>query len=102
MFELIQNAQVNILITFQATGLKLKLLNTLYQGRFCLVNPAMVQGTGLEGLCTVADDAPAMQGELELLFKKEFDIRAVDQRRHLLEQNYSNTKNAEKIIQWAF
>ena len=34
MFELIRDAHVNILVTFQATGLKLKLLNTLYQGRF--------------------------------------------------------------------
>ncbi|MEZ5197368.1 MAG: hypothetical protein R2764_13515 [Bacteroidales bacterium] len=29
MFKLIRNAHVNILVTFQATGLKLKSLNTL-------------------------------------------------------------------------
>ncbi len=102
LFVLIQNAQVNILITFQATGLKLKLLNTLYKGRFCLVNPAMVQGTGLEALCTVADGAEAMKRELDSLFTKDFDMREVEQRRRLLEQNYSNIKNAARIIKWVF
>jgi hypothetical protein len=36
MARLISDAQVNILVTFQPTGLKLKLLNALYNGRFCL------------------------------------------------------------------
>ncbi len=55
MFDLIRNAHVNILVTFQATGLKLKLLNTLYKGRFCLVNDKMLNGTGLDELCETAN-----------------------------------------------
>ncbi|MFQ6928968.1 MAG: hypothetical protein ACLRS8_15330 [Parabacteroides merdae] len=33
MNDLIHNAQIHALITFQATGLKLKLLNSLFAGR---------------------------------------------------------------------
>ena len=43
LFDLIRHAHINILVTEQATGLKLKLLNTLFNGRFCLVNDKMVE-----------------------------------------------------------
>ncbi len=102
MFGLIQNAQVNILITFQATGLKLKLLNTLFKGRFCLVNPAMVQGTGLAGLCEVAEDAPGLRRKVDEIFRREFNINAIEQRRRILMQNYSNAKNAERLVRLVF
>jgi hypothetical protein len=102
MFGLIQNAQVNILVTFQATGLKLKLLNTLFKGRFCLVNPAMVAGTGLESLCEIADGATALQKKLVEIFAKNFDLMEVNRRREILSGNYSNSSNAEKLIGLVF
>lgn len=98
MFSLIQNAQANILITFQATGLKLKLLNTLYKGRFCLVNSKMVQGTGLGELCWVADKDEDLKIALDEIFVKTFDISEVESRRKLLIRNYSNAENARKLI----
>ncbi len=49
MDELIENAQVHCLHTFQATGLKLKLLNVLFRGRFVICNPKMVVGTHIIG-----------------------------------------------------
>ena len=51
MVNLIQNAQINVLLSFQRSGMKLKLLNALYRGRHCVVNRFMVQNTGLESLC---------------------------------------------------
>lgn len=45
MDELIANAQIHCLHTFQATGLKLKLLNVLFKGRFVICNPKMIVGT---------------------------------------------------------
>ncbi len=55
MFSLIENAQINLLITYQNTGLKLKLLYALFNGRHCLVNKTMVEGTGLEENVTLVD-----------------------------------------------
>ena len=98
MFSLIQNAQANILITFQATGLKLKLLNTLYKGRFCVVNPDMVQGTGLGELCIVADSDAEMRNVIDGVFSKTLYVSEVENRLKLLMQNYSNTKNAQKLV----
>jgi hypothetical protein len=102
MFSLIRNAQVNILITFQATGLKLKLLNTLFKGRFCLVNPAMVQGTGLESLCESGNSPNELKDKLNQLFEKEFDIAEVIKRKEILLRHYSNTRNAEQLIRLVF
>jgi predicted nucleic acid-binding protein len=102
MFGLIRDAQANILVTFQATGLKLKLLNTLFKGRFCIVNPEMVQGTGLDRLCEIAANANELKEKIELVTHKDFDMQEVARRREVLIKNYSNTTNAEKLIGWVF
>lgn len=102
LFSLIRDAQINILITFQATGLKLKLLNTLYNGRHCLVNSPMLAGTGLENLCTVADnekEIAAMVGKL-LHAPLDENIRAL--RAKVLDEHFSNIVNAEKLITLVF
>lgn len=81
MQRLVAEAQVNLLVTQQATGLKLKLLNALYAGRFCLVNSDMVAGTGLDGLCTVADTPKALRSALDSLMAQEFTSVHLGQRR---------------------
>lgn len=102
MFELIRNAHVNILVTFQATGLKLKLLNTLYKGRFCLVNDKMLNGTGLSELCVIGDTAHAQKVLLKDLFHREFKDSAIELRKEVLNKRYSNGENAQKLIDLAF
>lgn len=102
MFELIRDAHVNILVTFQATGLKLKLLNTLYKGRFCLVNEKMLNGTGLNELCVVGDSAHAQKALLKDLFHREFKEPAIQLRKEVLDRTYSNDRNAQKLIELVF
>ncbi|MBR1766762.1 MAG: glycosyltransferase family 1 protein [Bacteroidales bacterium] len=85
MRRLVADAHVNLLYTAQPTGLKLKLLNSLFSGRHCLVNSAMVAGTALGQLCTVADSTGAMASALDRLMAADFDAAALDRRRHLLE-----------------
>jgi len=102
MFGFIQNAQANVLVTFQETGLKLKLLNTLFKGRFCLVNPAMVVGTGLESLCEIADGADGLKNKLDEIMKRDFDVSEVNRRHEILSVNYSNTTNARRLINLIF
>lgn len=84
MHELIANAQVNLLVTQQATGVKLKLMNALYEGRFCLVNPTMVEGTGLASACIVAETAEQMQMELDRLMQLSFDSKEIEKRKEIL------------------
>src|SRR5690606_37782455 len=57
MQDMIGKAQINVLPSFNSTGMKLKLLNALYNGRHCLVNDATVSGTGLESACHIGANA---------------------------------------------
>ncbi len=102
MFDLIRNAQVNVLVTFQGTGLKLKLLNTLYNGRHVIVNKTILNGTGLDALCTVRETAEEIGRSAAELFDKEFDTAELQHRSNLLNSNYSNKVNAERLIEYIF
>jgi len=102
LFSLIRNAQVNILVTFQATGLKLKLLNTLYNGRHCLVNLAMLNGTGLNSLCHTAETPAELRKMLDKLSGKPFSGAEALARMEILQTTYSNAANARKLINAVF
>lgn len=95
--ELIKNAQINVLPTFQATGIKLKLLAALFAGRHCLVNKDMVDNTGLENLCTLADSPQEMIREIKRLFEMPFDMEEQLKRKVVLTDAFSNNLNATKI-----
>ncbi|HXB12924.1 MAG TPA: glycosyltransferase [Bacteroidia bacterium] len=100
--DLISNAHINILPTFQATGIKLKLINSLFSGRFCLVNPQMVEGIGVEELCVIANDATSMKANVTELFQKDFPAEEITKRKNLLEKRYSNIKNAAHLAEIIF
>jgi len=102
MFDLIRNAHVNILVTFQATGLKLKLLNTLYKGRFCLVNDKMLNGTDLQSLCSIANTPKELKTNLKELFRQDFKEEEIKARQEKLNLRFSNNQNAKKLIGLVF
>jgi len=96
---LVENAHINIAITAQATGLKLKLLNTLYNGRFCLVNDKMLSGTNLDKLCIIANDYGSMKRKIVSLFKKKFTQEEIEKRKRVLHTLYNNGNNTRKLIE---
>ncbi|HTA27695.1 MAG TPA: hypothetical protein VK809_07900, partial [Bacteroidia bacterium] len=100
--ELIQNAQMNVLPTFQPTGIKHKLINALFEGRFCVVNPMMVEDNGLAPFCHIAKDTDEMRNTILNLFEQEFPPFEIDRRKQLLQPIYSNTRNAEKMVEVIF
>ena len=95
---LIRDAQINVLPTFQATGIKLKLLAALYMGRYCVVNSYMVENTGLEPLCKVEDSDKRFAQAIEALFEKEFSEEEIAKREEILYQRFCNVVNAEKLV----
>ena len=99
MFRLIREAQVNIMVTFQPTGLKLKLLNALFNGRFCLVNPDMVSGTSLEELCIIVNNPAGFKDELRQIFTQEFTHSHINRRESILKEHHSNQKNCKLLLE---
>lgn len=102
MQHLLKNAQANVLVTNQPTGLKLKLLNALYNGRFCVVNANMVAGTGLAGLCIVADTPRDIIKALKQCIGKDFTTEKIEQRDMAMRRLYDNSTNADKLIHAIF
>lgn len=102
MNELIQQAHLHSMITFQKTGLKLKLINGLYSGRFCLCNSKMLWGTDLEELCTVANSASEMRIAVKRLMKETFSDSDLQKRTVALEKVFGNEANSERIIRLLF
>ncbi len=97
MLQLIQNAHVHILVTFQSTGLKLKLLNVLYEGRFCIANQKMVEGSRLECLCEKADSPQEIKNKLHSLIKESFSLQEIEKRKKILLEKYSNEHNIQLL-----
>lgn len=95
---LISNAHINILYTEQATGLKLKLLNALYNGRFVLANEKMLRGSGLEELCLIEDTPLEMKSKLKALMEMEFTQEEKERRQTFLKDLYDEGKSVRKII----
>lgn len=98
IFNLVQNAQVNVLVTFQSTGIKLKLLNALYRGRHIVTNGPMVEETGLDTLCRISDHPT----EIAELIQQQFDIPFTEdditKRWTVLDQQFNNESSAAKIL----
>ena len=97
LFDLIRHAHINILVTEQVTGLKLKLLNTLFNGRFCLVNDKMVEGLDVNGLCYVVNDQNAIRFAVDELMPRRFDEHQIERRRKNMKKFY-NIEEATDLL----
>lgn len=99
LFDLIRHAHINILVTEQATGLKLKLLNTLFNGRFCLVNDKMVEGLDVNGLCYVVNDQNAIRFAVQELMPKRFDAHQIERRRKNMKNFYDIEEATDLLLE---
>ncbi|MDD4213409.1 MAG: glycosyltransferase [Bacteroidales bacterium] len=98
IYGMISDAHINILPTFQSTGIKLKLLAALFLGRFCMVNSPMIEKTGLESLCICRDTAEELKKEIEMLFSKDYDVSENIKREEILLHNgFSNDHNVKAL-----
>ena len=97
--ELIRNAQINILVTAQSTGLKLKLLNALFNGRYCVVNDKMVEGLDINDLCVVANTAEEMKTVVADLMAKPFVEEQVEIRKSRMDAFYNPSRATDKLVE---
>ncbi len=100
--QLLAEAQVNVLPTFQPTGIKLKLLTALFNGRHCVVNPAMVEHTGLDTLCTVAQTEEEFRQAVAGLAGRAVTEAEAQVRRQVLDEKFSNDRNIVLLLERLF
>jgi len=98
MEQLMKEAQVHVMITFQPTGMKTKLLIALFYGRHILANDAMLQSTGLEGTCAIANTNEEMCNKIKQLMELPFTEADILSRSEILKERYNNEVNAGRIL----
>lgn len=96
--DLISKAQVNVVPSFNCTGVKLKLLNALYNGRHCIVNEDAIEGSPLAGACHVARCAEDVRELLQELHARPFTADDVAKRNMILEAQYDEKANLQKLM----
>ena len=97
--DLISNAQIHVLPSFNTTGIKLKLINALYNGRHCVVNDEAVEGSGLEDACHIGTTSHAIASIITQLYHHPFGEEEINLRKKLLGQIFNNKANARQLIQ---
>lgn len=70
--EVLNEARVHLLITEQATGIKLKLLNALCRGAHIVANSKMMKHTGLGEYVTIADSTEDICSAIAKKMKEPF------------------------------
>lgn len=96
MDQLVARAHINLLYTYQPTGLKLKLLHSLYSGRHCMANPLMLSGSILEPLCRVYRTPGEANKLINQLMQEPFDAEQIAERKKILAE-YHNSYNLKRI-----
>lgn len=98
--DLVRLAHINVLPSFSDTGIKIKLLHALFEGRHCITNEAMVKGTGLEGACHVGTNAQAFASIVLQLHHQPFSEEEIRLRKNMLGQSGDNLHHARMLSQY--
>lgn len=98
--DLVRLAHINVLPSFSDTGIKIKLLHALFEGRHSITNEAMVKGTGLEGACHVGTNAQAFASIVLQLHHQPFSEEEIRLRKNMLGQSGDNAHHARLLSQY--
>lgn len=95
--ELMRKAQIHAFPIARGDGAKLKLLRSCFAGRHCVVHPAIVQASPLQGLCTLATSSKQWVRTLDELSYVPVQTGQISLRERVFSQNYDNLTNARKL-----
>lgn len=100
MDKLVAEAQVQLMITFQPTGFKHKLLLSVFRGRHIVANNAMLSGSGMASLVHIAESTDEIIEQVNQLAQRPFSKEDSDFRSKNLLQDHLNYHKAELFLQW--
>ncbi len=100
MQDMIAKAQINILPSFSSTGVKLKLVNALFSGRYCIANNETVEGLAVDEVCTICNTEEEFIMAIKNLYQQPYTLLQIKKRKKTLKNICNNNDNAQQIIQW--
>lgn len=99
MQNLIAAAHIHVLFSFQGTGVKLKLMNVLQNGRFCVANNAIIGDLPVEELLSIANTSEEILTIVKRLMSNQFDEKQWEHRELFLT---NIAKENEIILKYVF
>jgi len=96
--DLIKNAHINLLHSFQFSGMKIKLLYSLFLGRHCIAHKNIIADSGLDDLCYGWETEDQLIEKVKQLLDKPFTKAESEKREKKLNDNFSNQKNITQLL----
>lgn len=100
LYRLLEGAHANILISYQNSGTKVKLFNTLYNSRFVIINGNITDDPVLTNLCLYGDDMSQIRQQIITSAGK--DYHDTEKRKNILEASHSDKAKADEIVKLIF
>jgi hypothetical protein len=93
--DLFKNAHINVMLSFQQSGTKLKVINSLFKSRFCLINNNMIDDAEILKFCELANSENEFITKIKMLKDKPF--LEFEKREKAFEKVLNDVNNAKKI-----
>jgi glycosyltransferase involved in cell wall biosynthesis len=93
--SILAKAHINILLSYQQSGTKLKLVNSLYNSRFCLINQNICDDEKLTDLCEFVVSEKEIISKIEVL--KSTAFTDFNPRKSVLESYMNDSTNAQLL-----
>lgn len=101
ILDLIKNAQLNVFYSNQSSGIKLKLINALFNGRLCYINKNFVVNDIFSSLCNVVNNDDEWENQIVLAFESSPDNFDIELRQKKM-NSFKNNHNANLIAEAIF
>lgn len=95
--SLLANAHINVMLSFQQAGTKLKIVNALFKSRFCLINNKIVDDKRIVKLCEIANTETEFIQKINQLKAQPFTQN--EERQKVLSEVYNDLHNAKLMEQ---
>lgn len=100
--ELIRNAHIHVLPSFNNTGVKLKLINALLNGRFIVTNESAVQKENWASECSIVNTLEEFKQAIRNLITQSFTDQMIIQRERIMKANFDSERNTQWLISRLF
>jgi len=98
--QLLMDAQMNLIFSFQKSGTKLKLMNALYNSRFCIVNDNIMDDENVTQLCEFANTKEEIILKIREIQNQSYTD--YEKRRNILETQMNDVTNARSLADKIF
>lgn len=98
--QLLMDAHINLIFSFQRSGTKLKLMNSLFNSRFCIINENIMDDETVTQLCEFANSEAEIAEKIRTL--KSLPFTDYEKRRDILETSMNDAINAKLLANEIF